>query len=87
MVVPVQGKSTLMNILGCLDKAQNGNYLFDNQEIFSLKDKDLSKIRSEKIGFIFQNFNLISSLSAYENVELPLIYRKISKSKRKNSGL
>ncbi len=77
------GKSTLMNVLGCLDVAQSGKYFFNNKDIFSLSDKTLSKIRNEKIGFIFQSFNLIPSLTAFENVELPLIYRKIAKKERK----
>lgn len=69
------GKSTLMNMLGCLDVANEGDYFLDGQEIRKLSDNKLAQIRNEKIGFIFQNFNLLPKLSAVENVELPLIYR------------
>lgn len=76
------GKSTLMNILGCLDLPSSGEYLLDNTEVESLNDNQLAKIRNEKIGFIFQSFHLVPSLTAFENVELPLIYRGIKKTKR-----
>ncbi|MBW4085235.1 ABC transporter ATP-binding protein [Paenibacillus sp. S150] len=69
------GKSTLMNMLGCLDVANEGDYFLDGKEIRKLSDNKLAQIRNEKIGFIFQNFNLLPKLSAIENVELPLIYR------------
>lgn len=76
------GKSTLMNILGCLDLPSAGSYFLDGEDVSTLSDSKLSEIRSRKIGFIFQSFNLISGLSALENVELPLVYKKIPKQKR-----
>jgi len=76
------GKSTLMNMIGCLDAPTSGKYYIDNNEVSTLKDDDLADIRNKKIGFIFQGFNLLSKLTAIENVELPLIYRGISKSER-----
>lgn len=77
------GKSTLMNILGCLDIPNDGQYILDGINIFNSNDKILSYIRNQKIGFIFQGFNLISCLSAMENVELPLVYRSQNKHLRK----
>lgn len=68
------GKSTLMNILGCLDTPSSGEYLLDNQPVASLTIHQLAQIRNKKIGFIFQNFNLLAYATAYENVELPLIF-------------
>jgi len=68
------GKTTLMNILGCLDRPTNGEYLFEGQNIGSLSDQELAGIRNKKIGFVFQNFNLLSRTSALENVEMPLLY-------------
>ena len=76
------GKSTMMNILGCLDIPTHGDYLLDGINVKELSDKQLSRIRNREIGFIFQGFNLIQTLSAQENVELPLIYRNIGASKR-----
>lgn len=81
------GKSTLMNILGCLDTPTSGKYFLDEREVGSLSDSELSEIRSRRIGFIFQSFNLIPSLTALENVELPLLYRKIPKKKRGDTAL
>lgn len=81
------GKSTLMNILGCLDTPTAGRYFLDGREVGLLADKELSDIRSRRIGFIFQSFNLISGLTALENVELPLLYRKIPKRKRGDIAL
>lgn len=81
------GKSTLMNILGCLDTPTAGRYFLDEREVGLLADKELSEIRSRRIGFIFQSFNLISGLTALENVELPLLYRKIPKRKRGDIAL
>ena len=69
------GKSTLMNLLGCLDQPTEGQYELDGEMISSLDDQALSRIRGQKIGFIFQAFNLISDMSVAENVELPLTYR------------
>lgn len=77
------GKSTLMNIMGCLDVPTSGEYLLDGEKVASLPENRLSEIRNRRIGFIFQNFNLIPSLSALENVELPLIYRGISREERR----
>ncbi len=68
------GKSTLMNILGCLDRPTSGRYLLEGIDIASLKEEDLAAIRSRRIGFIFQTFNLLSRTTALENVELPLFY-------------
>ena len=76
------GKSTLMNIVGCLDLADSGRYELDGQSIEEYTEDELAKIRSRKIGFIFQNFNLISKLTAAENVELPLIYQQMPKRER-----
>lgn len=77
------GKSTLMNIIGCLDNADRGEYYIDGQNITELSEKELGKMRNKKIGFIFQQFNLIPKLDAYENVELPLIYQGIGGKERK----
>lgn len=76
------GKSTLMNILGCLDIPTCGKYYLDGQTVSSMKEKQLSYIRNNVIGFIFQSFNLVSTLNAIENVELPLIYRGLKKKER-----
>lgn len=77
------GKSTVMNIIGCLDTADEGEYFLDGQSVADYSERELTRIRSKKIGFIFQNFNLIGNLTAAENVELPLIYQKISGEERK----
>ncbi len=77
------GKSTLMNIMGCLDTADEGIYLLDGMPIEKYSEKDLARVRSQKIGFIFQSFNLISNMNAEENVELPLIYQKVPQKERK----
>lgn len=76
------GKSTLMNILGFLDTADKGEYFFDGKNRCGFSESSLSKIRGEKIGFIFQSFYLIPELSAYQNVELPLIYNNVPKKNR-----
>ena len=76
------GKSTLMNIIGCLDVADGGTYLLDGLPIEAYTENQLAKIRNQKIGFVFQSFNLIPKLSAEENVELPLIYQKVPKAER-----
>lgn len=72
------GKSTLMNIIGCLDKPDEGSYIFQGQSISKASDDVLAQIRNRKIGFIFQNFNLLPKLNALENVEVPLHYRGLS---------
>ncbi|MCI1722597.1 MAG: ABC transporter ATP-binding protein [Lachnospiraceae bacterium] len=77
------GKSTLMNIIGCLDLADEGEYLLDGQEIEDYSERELAKIRNKKIGFIFQDFNLIGKMTAYENVELPLIYQRLPLAQRR----
>lgn len=77
------GKSTLMNIMGCLDVADEGEYILDGQPIEHYSERELAKIRNHKIGFIFQNFNLIQKMSAEENVELPLIYQGVPAPERK----
>lgn len=77
------GKSTLMNILGCLDIPEKGEYYLNGNNIFKSRESKLSEIRNKEIGFIFQSFNLVSSLSAIENVELPLMYRGMNKETRK----
>ncbi len=76
------GKSTLMNIIGCLDVADAGIYRLDGIPIEDYSEKELARVRNEKIGFVFQSFNLIPKLSAEENVELPLIYRGIRRAER-----
>ncbi len=78
------GKSTLMNILGCLDIPTYGDYHLDGTDITELTDRELAHIRNKEIGFIFQGYNLIPALDAYENVELPLIYQGISVWKRED---
>ncbi len=79
------GKTTLMNIIGCLDTPTEGRYCLEGKDIGGLNSSELSKIRSKKISFIFQGFNLIPTLTAAENVELPLIYRKTPVSQRKET--
>jgi len=81
------GKSTLMNILGCLDTPTTGQYLLNGQVIADMDDDALSEIRNREIGFVFQGFHLIPSLNAWENVELPLFYRGISKAERKRQAI
>lgn len=73
------GKSTLMNIIGCLDTADSGEYMLDGQAIDDYSEDELTRVRNFKIGFVFQNFNLLNKLSALENVELPLIYQNLPK--------
>ena len=76
------GKSTLMNIIGCLDVADAGSYLLDGLPIESYSENELAKVRNQKIGFVFQQFNLIPKLTAEENVELPLIYQGVPRAER-----
>ncbi|ERL05692.1 ABC transporter ATP-binding protein [Mitsuokella sp. oral taxon 131] len=76
------GKSTLMNILGCLDRPTEGSYKLDGEEVAGLSDDKLAVTRNKKIGFVFQNFNLLSRISALENVALPLVYAGIGRTER-----
>ena len=81
------GKSTLMNMLGCLDTPTSGKYVLDGQDVASMTDNQLADVRNKEIGFIFQGFNLISNLDAVGNVELPLVYRGVSKNERKQLAM
>lgn len=81
------GKSTLLNILGCLDTPDQGEYYLNGRSVEHLSENELSRIRNNTIGFVFQSFNLIPTLTAFENVELPLKYRGISKNERKRLAL
>ncbi len=76
------GKTTLMNMMGCLDLPDSGSYLLDGVDVLGCNDRELSLIRSRKIGFVFQQFNLLEQMSALENVELPLIYQHCSARER-----
>jgi putative ABC transport system ATP-binding protein len=77
------GKSTLMNIIGCLDTPTSGTYLLDSEHVAGLTFDQLSEIRNQKIGFVFQNFNLLPYATAYENVELPMLYNGKNAKERK----
>lgn len=77
------GKSTLMNIIGMLDRPTSGEYYLEGKEVAKLSEKKLAKVRNQQIGFVFQQFFLLSKLNALQNVELPLIYAGVSQSKRK----
>jgi len=81
------GKSTLMNILGCLDRPSVGSYKLDGQEVAHLSDDMLAKTRNQKIGFVFQNFNLLSRISALENVALPLVYAGVDSDEREERAM
>ena len=80
------GKSTLMNILGCLDRPTAGSYQLDGQEVAQLSDDELAVIRNKKIGFVFQNFNLLPRMSALANVALPLIYSGVPRGQRQQQA-
>ena len=77
------GKSTMMNIIGCLDVADEGEYILDGISIEQYSERELARIRNHKLGFIFQNFNLLPRLTAEENVELPLLYQGVKAAERK----
>ncbi len=81
------GKSTLMHILGCLDRPSGGQYYFNQKSVAQLNDNQLALIRNQKIGFVFQNFNLLPRISALHNVELPLLYSDISSRERRQRSL
>lgn len=81
------GKSTLMNILGCLDLPTSGSYCLDGQEVANLNDDQLATVRNQKIGFVFQNFNLLPRMSALQNVALPMIYAGVEKTVRMETAL
>lgn len=76
-----------MNMLGCLDTPTSGKYVLDGQDVASMTDNQLADVRNKEIGFIFQGFNLISNLDAVGNVELPLVYRGVSKNERKQLAM
>ncbi|MBH0329855.1 macrolide ABC transporter ATP-binding protein [Brevibacillus brevis] len=77
------GKSTFMNMLGCLDRPDSGSYMLDGIEVSSLKDTELAVVRNQKIGFVFQSFNLLARSSSLHNVELPMMYANVSRSERR----
>ncbi len=81
------GKSTMMNILGCLDQPSEGQYLLDGKDVAQMHDDELSRVRGRKIGFVFQAFNLISELNIVDNVEVPLFYQGVTKSVRKERAI
>ncbi len=81
------GKSTLMNILGCLDRPSEGSYRLDGREVANLSDDELARTRNQQIGFVFQNFNLLSRISAVDNVALPLVYAGVKAAERKRRAM
>ena len=81
------GKSTLMNILGCLDRPSAGRYLLNNEDVSQLDDDSLSQIRGLKVGFVFQNFNLVQQLTVVENVEVPLFYQSVPRAERRERAM
>ncbi len=81
------GKSTMLNILGCLDSPTRGSYYLDGEDVAKFKDEKLAEIRNKKIGFVFQSFNLLPKLSSLENVELPMVYAGVSKKVRHQKAM
>jgi putative ABC transport system ATP-binding protein len=81
------GKSTLMNLMGCLDTPSSGEYFLDGQKVESLTPNELAEIRNKKVGFVFQNFNLLPYATAFENVEVPLIFGGVASRKRKRTAM
>jgi len=81
------GKSTLMNILGCLDRPSSGSYVLDGYEVATMNDDELAKTRNQRIGFVFQNFNLLPRISAMQNVALPLVYSGVPKKDREQKAI
>jgi putative ABC transport system ATP-binding protein len=81
------GKSTLMHIIGCLDVPSAGTYLLDGTDVSSMSEKQLADVRNKKIGFVFQQFNLLASLTALRNVELPMVYAGVPASERKDRAM
>jgi putative ABC transport system ATP-binding protein len=81
------GKSTMMNIIGCLDRPTDGRYYLDGLEVANVPDNDLAKIRNRKLGFVFQQFHLLSQLTALENVMLPMVYAGISPEERRDRAI
>jgi putative ABC transport system ATP-binding protein len=77
------GKSTMMNIIGCLDRPTSGSYYLDGREVGNMVERDKAKLRNAEIGFVFQSFNLLPKLTAWQNVELPLVYNNVSAKERK----
>lgn len=81
------GKSTFMNILGCLDRMDEGRYMLNNNDVSNLKEEELAAIRNKELGFVFQAFNLLSRMTVLENVELPMIYAGLSEKERKEKAM
>jgi putative ABC transport system ATP-binding protein len=81
------GKSTLMNILGCLDRMNEGTYILNGRNVSELEDKELALIRNKELGFVFQSFNLIPRMTILENVELPMLYAGISRRARREKAI
>ncbi len=81
------GKSTLMNLMGCLDTPTSGEYFLDGQKVESLSPNDLAEIRNKKVGFVFQNFNLLPYATSFENVEVPLIFAGVPTRKRRERAM